>query len=44
METLINPMKKSFVSTYGSSFKVGEVTLTDGIFKKSQDTGKEYIL
>ena len=44
METLINPMEKSFGSPYGSSFKVSEVTLTDGIFKKSQDTGKEYIL
>ncbi|MCD8390839.1 MAG: glycoside hydrolase family 127 protein [Firmicutes bacterium] len=34
-------MKK--MQLYGSMFKAGEVTLTDGIFKTSRDTGLEFV-
>ena len=44
MKPLAKPAEKNFGSPYGSSFEVSEVTLTDGIFKTSQDTGKAYLL
>ncbi len=44
MNPLAEAAQKSFSNPYGSSFEVGEVTLTDGIFKDSQDTGKAVLL
>lgn len=44
MKPLAKPSEKNFSIPYGSSFEVSEVKLTDGIFKTSQDTGKEFIL
>ena len=36
--------ERNVSNPYGSSFEVSEVTLSDGIFKTSQDTGKEVLL
>lgn len=35
---------KQYGSTFGSYFEAGEVTLTDGMFKTSQDLGKNFIM
>lgn len=43
MKPLANETEKNFGNPYGSSFELNEVTLTDGIFKTSQDTGMEYV-
>ncbi len=43
LEPLAENSQRSFGSPYGSSFEVSEVTLTDGIFKTSQDTGLEFV-
>lgn len=44
MEPIIKPTTKQFGNTYGSSFEINEVRLNDGIFKTSQDLGKNFIM
>jgi hypothetical protein len=44
LKPLAKPVSKNYGNPYGSSFEVSEVTLTDGIFKTSQDTGKAFIM
>ena len=44
MKPLADNTKKSFGDTYGSSFKTDEVQLTDGIFKTSQELGKNFVM
>ncbi len=44
MKAITEPITKQFGNIYGSSFEVGEVALTDGIFKSSQDLGKNFIM
>ena len=44
MEPLAKAVTYRNGTYYGSSFEVAEVKLTDGIFKTSQDLGKNYIM
>lgn len=44
MEELAAPVVRNYTSPYGSAFEVSQVKLTDGVFKESQDLGKEYIM
>lgn len=44
LQPLAETLEKNFGNPYGSSFEVNEVTLTDGIFKTSQETGEDFIL
>ena len=44
MEPLAESTQRDYGNPYGSSFEVSEVTLLDGTFKTSQDTGKEFLL
>lgn len=44
LKPLTSAKEKSVSNPYGSSFEVNEVTLTDGIFKTSQELGKDVLL